>query len=173
VDGGPGQERPHGVQIRPVDIAAHDRGLEGDASPAAEGIADAGRVAEAKPAQRVDQFGQAVRLRSQVGVDLLPGRIRGADDLFRTLAPGEFSVVAHPVKGPPLHVRPVIPGCRSLPLPFVRFPGEVEFPFRLGGKLTDLGGGNIRPHPVPESLLVHGHEFEKDLPILLRVGGGG
>lgn len=31
VDGGPGQERPHGVQIRPVDIAAHDRGLEGDA----------------------------------------------------------------------------------------------------------------------------------------------
>jgi len=130
-----------------------------------------GGVAEASPTQFIDQFRETVRLRFQVGINGLPGRFRGAVDLFRAHAIGEFLVVTHPIEGPPLHVYAVFPACRLLPLPFIVFVGEIEFLFRIGGMLIDLRCGNISPQPIQEPFLVHRHELEKNLPILLRIFG--
>jgi len=172
VDGGPGQKRADRVQVRAVNVATQNRGLEGDAAAAAEGVADAGSVAEAPLAQFMDQFREAVRLRSQMRVDRLPGRLRGAGDLFGAHAIGKLPVVAHAVEGPVLHVFPIFPGRRPLPLPFSILADEIELPFRLCGEFIDIGGGDVPPQTVPEPLLVHGQEFEENLAVLFRISGG-
>ena len=141
----PGEKGANGTEIRPINITAEDSSFERNASSAAEGIPDPWDVTEPALSQFLNQFLEAIRLRSKMGVDFLPCLFRWTFDLLRSHAIGEFFVVTHPVEGPALHMFPVFPARRFLPLPFVVLSGEIEFPFRFGGVLINLGCGDISP----------------------------
>ena len=194
IEAGPGEQAGDRIEIGAEGLAADAGGLEGNGTAAAEAITHAGRVAEGALAELLDEFRQAVGCGAEVGVDFRPSRGRGAGDVLRALAVFDAIRVRQGIEGGAVgngRRRWSSRACCSASVRdsqiwaqnfffllisdalFESTGTKVFLLYFRRGSFAPCGNRDFALAALPRTVVVHGEDLQKDLPVLFRVVRGG
>ncbi len=198
VESPPGQHAGDGIKVRGIDIAPQPRGLEGDGTPATEGIADLRPMPEAQDAELLDQLLMRVGINAEAAqMGVYGGPDRRVESslilLLRTLAePGALLVggegrecagqqiqlvgrvdVAPPTQGETgvvIRIERALDVVDLLRVRGIALEGgaEVAPGILQGDPPRDVGRAELRLTPS-ESDGVESHQLLEDLQVLLGI----